>query len=513
MAFAVDNKKIAKNTVALYVRTIITMAISFYTARVTLQVLGVDDYGLNNLVGSVVALFSFLNASMGTAVQRYFNVEIGKGHDSALGKVFGVGLYLHIIVALITVIIAEIFAVFFLDRLNIPQERLFAAHVVFQISVFSMALTIVNVPNYALLKAREKFTTMAKIEVIQALLRLLVLYFLCIINFDKLIIFSIFNLGVTLYYILSLLFMARKFAESHYGPCRDKALISEMLKFISLLIITVLAEYARNQGMIMIINLFFGLAINAAYAIAIQISNMINSFVINIKQPIIPQMMSSYGAGDKKAMFNLIYLGTKITAIMMLAITLPVIFEMDFLLTLWLKEPPHHTSFLAILVLVNINIASFTYFLYQGVHATGNITKQQSWMSVLFLLNIFLVYLAFRLGFSFYCALYVTIVISFIQCFVNVIMAKQYLGLNISNFVLKCSFPTFVVTVISFFAIWMICYYIPDGFFRVIVVFVAGIGVIMLLSYMLVLNSEEKEKMFAMIRMRCSISVFNREKV
>ena len=191
MAFAIDNRKIAKNPVALYVRTIITMVISFFTARVTLQVLGVDDYGLNNLVGSVVALFSFLNASMGTAVQRFYNIEIGKGNQEKLGKIYGVGLYLHIVVALITVVIAEIFAIFFLSKMNIPPERLFAAHVVFQISIFSMALSIINVPNYALLKAHEMFDKMAMVEIVQALLRLVVLYFLCVISYDKLIVFRL----------------------------------------------------------------------------------------------------------------------------------------------------------------------------------------------------------------------------------------------------------------------------------------------------------------------------------
>ena len=166
MSFIVNKQKIAKNTIALYVRTLITMLISFYTARVTLQVLGVDDYGLNNLVGSVVVLFSFLNSSMGTAVQRFFNIEIGKGNETRLSKIYGVGLYLHIIVAVVTLIIAEFFAIFFLSKMNIPTERMFAAHVVFQISVFSMALTIINVPNYALLKAREMFSRTAMVEIV-----------------------------------------------------------------------------------------------------------------------------------------------------------------------------------------------------------------------------------------------------------------------------------------------------------------------------------------------------------
>ena len=499
MAFAVDNKKIAKNTIALYVRTIITMIISFFTARVTLQVLGVEDYGLNNLVGSVVALFTFLNASMGTAVQRFFNIEIGKGNEERLGKIYGVGLYLHIIVAIITVVAAEIFAFFFLSKMNIPPERMTAAHVVFQISIISMALNIMNVPNYALLKAREMFDKMAILEIIQALLRLVVLYFLYIISYDKLIVFSALNLGVSLYYVISLFVMSRRFPESHYCPCRDKQLISEMLKFISLLIVTVLAEFGRKQGLIMLINLFFGLAINAAYAIAVQVSNMVNTFVLNIKQPMVPQMMASYGAGDKKSMFKLISYGTKITALMMLLLSLPIIFEIDYLLELWLKTPPEYSSNLVVLVLVNINISSFTYFLYQGVHATGNITKQQIWMSSLYVLNVVLIYVFFKLGFDFYSALYVTIFISLSQCILNLFMAKKYYDYSIKFFIRDSFIPCFAVTAIISLVLYGLTSVLASSIWRVLLVGVVSIGLCGVLGYFIVLNKDERVKAISFV--------------
>lgn len=500
MAFSVDGKKIAKNTVALYVRTIITMIISFYTARVTLQLLGVDDYGLNNLVGSVVALFSFLNMSMGTAVQRFFNIAIGKGENERLGKIFGVGLYLHIVVAVITVVLAEVFAVFFLGKMNIPQERLFAAHVVFQISIFSMALTIINVPNYALLKAREMFDKMAMVEIVQEVLRLVVLYFLYIISYDKLIIFSLLNLGVTLYYVGSLFFMARRFKESHHSLCSDSKLVREMLKFISFLLVTVMAELARKQGLVMLINLFFGLAINAAYAIAVQVSNMISTFVINIKQPMVPQMMAAYGAGDKKAMFKLISFGTKITAIMMMVMTLPVMFEIDYLLELWLKTPPEYTSGLVILVLVNANIASFTFFLYQGVHATGNITRQQIWMSSLYVLNVILIYVVFKLGLDFYSALYVTILISVCQCILNMLMAKKYYSYSLRYFIRDSFIPCLIVATSVSLVLYGMCNVFETSIWRAVVIGIVGSAMSFIFGYFLMLNKEEKEKTLSFVR-------------
>lgn len=500
MAFSIDNKKIAKNTVALYLRTIVTMVISFFTARVTLQVLGVDDYGLNNLVGSVVALFSFLNSSMGTAVQRFFNIEIGKGNEERLGKIYGVGLYLHIIVAVITVVAAEIFAIFFLSKMSIPPERMNAAHVVFQISIFSMALTIINVPNFALLKAREMFSKTATIEIIQALLRLVVLYFLYVISYDKLIIYSALNLGVTLFYVISLFIMARKFKESHNKPCRDKQLAGEMIKFISLLILTVLAEMGRKQCLVILINLFFGLAINAAYAIAAQVSNLINTFVVNIKQPMVPQMIAAYGAGDRKSMFRLISFGTKITALMMLLLSLPVIFEIDYLLEIWLKTPPQYSSSLVVLVLININISSFTYFLYQGVHATGNITKQQIWMSLLYLLNVLLMYVFFKMGFSFYSALYVTIIISLCQCVLNLFMAKKYYGYSIWFFIRDSFLPYLLVVVIVSAALFVLISVLPSSIWRLLLVGIVGVGLCLILGGLVMLNKEERAKAKAFVK-------------
>ena len=418
----------------LYLRLGITMVISFITARVTLQQLGVDDYGLNNLVGSVVSLFSFINGSMGTAVQRFYNIEIGRGDEQRLRRVFGVGLYLHLCVAAVTVLLAEIFAVFFLSKLNIPEERLFAAHVIFQISVLSLALNIANVPYAALLRSREMFSQTAVVDIIQAILRLGILYLLVTLDYDKLITLSILNFIVTVLYVGTLFFMGRKFQETHQLPCRDKELMRQMLGFISMLLITVLAELLNTKGIVILINIYFGLAINAAFAVAVQVLHLVKSFVINFKQSIVPQMVSAYGAGDKNSMFRLINVGTKVTFILMLMVSLPIIFEAQWILTLWLGIPPDYSAELVVLVLININVSSFTYFLYQGVHATGRITSQQMWMSCAYLMNIFLVFLAFEIGLNFLYALYITIVLSFFRAGVNVYFAKKTFNYNIRTF-------------------------------------------------------------------------------
>ena len=493
MAYAIDSKKIAKNTIALYLRLGVTMIISFIMTRVMLEQLGVEDYGLNNLVGSIVSMFSFINGSMGTAVQRFYSIEIGKGNIDRLKRIFGVGLYLHIIVAIITVLLAEIFAVFFLHKMNIPQERMFAAQVVFQISIFSLALNIINVPYAALLRAREMFSKTAVVEIIQSFLRLVVLYLLVHINYDKLITLSFLNLGITFYYVGTLTLMAKRFKETHSRPVRDKELIKEMLTFISMLLATVLAQLIKTQGIVILINLFFGLVINAAYAVAVQVSNMVNSFVVNFKQSMVPQMMSAYGANDRDAMYKIINMGTKICFLLMLMITIPVIFEGQIILDFWLKKPPVHSARLVALVLIAINISSFTYFQYQGVHATGKITSQQIWISSTYFANIIIIYIVFKMGASFESALYVNMFISAVQCIINLYFANQRYDYDVKQFIRNILIPCLTVVAIVVAVMFCLTLNMAPTVERFVLIIVISEVLIITLGYIFLLNRREKQ--------------------
>ena len=494
-----DNKKIAKNTIALYVRMAITTVVSFLTVRVTLQVLGSEDYGLNNLVGSIVAMFSFINGSMGTAVQRFYSYEIGKNNEQRLAKVFGVGMYLHIWVAVITLLIGEIFAVFFLHYLNIPQERMFAAHVVFQISLFSLACSILNVPYSAMLRAREDFTKFATLDILQAFGRLVILYLLYIISFDKLITLSILNACISLLYIGGVVALARKYPETKFRVERDKKMVKEMTSFISLLLFTVLFSIMRDKGIVVLINLFFGLVINAAYAIASQIMNLANSFAMNFKQAIVPQLMVAYSSGDTDRMNTLINSGTKITFVLMLLITMPIIFEPYFVLDIILADVPDYASTFTSLVLINVNLSSFTYFLYQGVHATGKIREQQVCMSALYVVNVLLIYIVYKVGLNCYSAMYVTIVCSFLQCVVNIIYARKTFGFDVWHFTRdivskSCIVAIITVGVLSAFS------FIQNDLLRFVIRLFASTSVILLSSYCLYFNQREKEYCTSIIK-------------
>lgn len=504
MAYKIDSRKIAKNTLALYIRIGFTMVISFFTARVTLQQLGVDDYGLNNLVSSIVTMLTFLNGSMGTAVQRFYSIAIGKNNQEGLAKVFGVGLSLHSIVAVVSFFVAEVFAIFFLHRMNIPSDRMVAAQIVFQISIFSLVLNILNVPYAALLRAREEFSQMAMIEIFQAVLRLVVLYLLVSVNYDKLVVLAILNFGVTLYYLGSLIVLARKFTETHTFFSWDKELIKQMLKFISVLIVTVLAELARSQGIVFLINLFFSLTINAAYAIAVQVSNIVNNFIASFKQSVVPQMMASFGAGDLPTMHRLINQGSKITFILLLLLSMPIIFESEFLLSLWLGTPPEYSAQLVVLVLIYINIQSFTYFQYQGVHATGHITQQQIYVSIMYVLNIILIWGCFKLGLSFEWALYVNMLISSFQCIVNLVFAKKTYDYSLVEFGKGLLLPAIVLVVTISMLFYIITIIIENKWVEIVSVCLFDILIVPTAGYLILLNHEEKGKVkhFILLRLK-----------
>ena len=492
MSFQVNTKKIAKNTISLYIRQIITMFISFFTVRVTLNQLGVEDYGLNNLVGSIVSMFSFINGSMGTAVQRFYSYEIGKNNQGSLKRIFGTGLYLHLLVALITLVISEVFAFFFLERMNIPRQRLFAAQVVFQISIFTLILGIITVPYSALLRSRELFSKTALIEVIQAFLRLANLSLLVFLSFDKLIVLSILNLMVSAAGILAFVLLARKFEETHTYPIYDKTIIRQMMKFVSLLLLTVLSSLVNTQGIVMLINIFFGLTVNAAYAVAVQVQNAVNTFVTNFKASMVPQIMASYGAGDFKTMHTMIDIGTKITFVMLLMVTYPLMFSAQWILTVWLKNPPEYSASLVIFTLISINIGSFTYVHGQGIHASGDISKQQIWLSSTYLGTIVITFILFKIGMNFYTALFINMGIGILQNIVNVYYATKCFNYSLKNFVNNILSRVCLFTVITL-CIFLIEYRLAiTEISKFIVFLITDMIIVPILSFVIVFNKDER---------------------
>lgn len=487
-----NNAKIIHNTYVLYLRNFTTMIISLASARLTLKILGINDYGLNSLVGGIIIMFSFLNLSMGTAVQRFYSIEIGKGRYDNLKKIFGVGMNIHLIIAAISFLLAEVFAVFFLQKLNIPEERLNAAQWIFQFAIAGYILSVINVPYSACLRAREDFSRMAYVEIIQAILKLVVLFLLFHINYDKIVILNAFYCGIGLLYFIAIILLAKKYKETEFHINKDIKLLKEMLNFAVLILVAVFARIIRDQGVIILINIFFGLAINAAYAIALQIRQAIENFTSGFKQAVVPQLMSSFGASDQNRMHKLIFTSTKITFILLLIISLPVIFEVDYILKLWLEEPPQYSGMFIILVIIDLIINSFPYFLTQGIHATGRLKKIQTYSSALLILNIVVVYVFLKIGCNFYYAIYIAIITSLLSNIVNVYLSTQILNIKLNSFIFDVIVRCFGIVAITVLILIGIKAIFDESLLRLIIITVSSCLLLFGFGYIIGLEKDEK---------------------
>lgn len=495
------NSRIAYNTIMLYIRTFIVMVISFLTSRVMLQQLGVDDYGINNLISGVVAMFGFLNMTMGTAVQRFFSVEEAKSDGVSAKKIFGSAFLIHLIIGALTLLLLEIFAVFFLHRLNIPEERMVIAQWVFQFTSVNLVLGIVTVPPFAYLRAKEEFSKIAILDVVEAFMRLGILYLLYKSPIDKLWTFAFLTFVITVLYNLAVWIIANKLYGEVTRPYVffEKPLFMKMMSFSLLLLFSVASSMVYWQGIVMMINIFFGVAINAAYGIGNQIKTAVDRFLSNFRQSIVPQLMESQAAGDDSRLYKLIYGATKITFVLSLLIAVPVVFETDFILKVWLVTPPEFTTRFVQLGFVVSVFNAFTFFVIQAIQASGKVTGHSIMTSCSYLLCLVLIYVFMKLGYNFYIPMYFSIGLAFTDILITLFYAKRTFGFRVMDFVMK------VVLQCVFFCVIMVgCFVLlnmlmDDGWLRLGLNLLLS-GLLSLSSLYLLMNKSERSYVLSYVR-------------
>ena len=487
------NSRIAFNTIALYIRTFIVMIISFITARVMLQQLGVDDYGLNNLISGVVTMFNFLNMSMGTAVQRFFSVEEAKEGGVSAKKVFGSAMLIHIAISSVTLLLLEVFAIFFLYRLNIPEDRMNVAQWVFQFTSMNLILGIITVPPFAYLRAKEEFSKLAVLDVAEAFCRLGILYLLYISPIDKLWTLAFLTFMVTVLYNLVIWLMANKLYRDVTKPYvyYEKSLFVKMMSFSLLLLFSIASSMIYWQGLVMMINIFFGVAINAAYGIGDQIKKAVDRFLANFKQSIVPQLMESQAAGEDERLYKLIYGATKITFVLSLLIAVPVIFETDFILKIWLKTPPEFTTKFVQLGFAVSVLNSFSFFLIQAIQATGKVTGYSLMSSLGYLLGLAVVYVMMKLGYDFYVTMYVSIVLAIVEIVITCFYARRTFGFKVMEFVVRIVGRSAVFCAIMVGCFVLLNSVMEDGWLRLCLNLMLS-GLLSLSSLYLLMNEAER---------------------
>lgn len=442
-------KRIAKNTLLLYVRMLATMCVGLFTSRVILKTLGVIDFGIYNVVGGFVAMFSLISSPLSSATSRFITIELGKGNINRLKAVFTTSINTQIIFIIICIIIAELFGIWFLnEKMVIPNERLYAANWVFQLSLLSLAIEMLSVPYNACIIAHERMSAFAYISIYEVIIKLLIAWLILISPIDKLIFYA------TLMCLVSLsirgiygYYCQKKFVECKYSFAWDKDLLKQMFGFAGWNIIGISSGMLREQGGNLLVNLFAGPTVNAAKAIASQVNGAVYRFSSNFMMAVNPQITKSYAVNDHEYMMKLVYQSARLSCYMLFFLSLPIMTNIQYILEIWLGIVPAHTAEFVNLVLVLTICESLSNPLITVMLATGKIRNYQIVVGGLNLLNLPLSYMLLKLGCIPETILIVAILLSLVCLLARLLMLKNMISLSPKTFLKKVIFPVIKVSV------------------------------------------------------------------
>lgn len=469
-----NTKRIAKNTLMLYVRMLFGMLISLYTSRVVLQALGVEDYGIYNVVGGVVAMFSMVSSSLSASVSRFLTFELGKGDIEGLKKVFSTSLSIQLVLSGIIIILAETIGLWFLNtHMTIPDNRLYAANWVFHASVLTFVINLLSVPFSASIVSHERMSAFAYIGILDIILRLLIVLFIAYsgLTFDRLIVYALLLVGVVcIMQAIYWSYCTRNFEECKLKLSFDVSYWKEMSSFAGWNFIGSTAGLLKDQGVNILLNIFIGPVINAARGIANTINNVLVAFSNNFMTALNPQITKSYAVGDYNYMFSLVERGSKFSYYILLFFALPMIFEVDFVLTLWLGHyPDHTTNFVRLILIVTMcDILSNTLINLQS--ATGHIRNYQIVVGSMLFMNFPFSYLCLKLGFLPEYTLIVAIMISVCCLFLRLLFLHHMVGLSIKRYFHKVLLKVLLVSLISAIIPYFIYCQMTDGFSRFLLI-------------------------------------------
>ena len=397
-----DNKRIAKNTIYLYFRMILTMLITLYTSRVILEKLGVDDFGIYNAVGGIVGFLSFLNSALSTGSSRFLTFEIGTGDKDKLRRTFSSLLTTHILLALFVVVLSESLGLWFLYNMVIPPERMHAAVVTYQLSILTAVLTIIQVPFNASIISHERMNVYAYVSIFEVVAKLAVCYFLSIGNFDKLIVYAIFIFLVHLFMIAFYgVYCKLNFEEVKIKTTWDKTILKPILSFSGWSLFADGTTALSRQGVLILLNMFFVPAVVSARAISLQVNNAANQLVNNFRTAVNPQIVKLYAAKDYEGSKKLLLFSTNVSYYLMLIISLPLIFFANPILHLWLgNNVPEYTTIFLQIVIVQSLFQVFDRSFYVPLYAKGQL-KENAILTPLFdFLPFPIVFVLFKQGYS-----------------------------------------------------------------------------------------------------------------
>ncbi len=488
--------RIAKNTGWLYAKMAITMFISLYTTRIILDVLGVEDFGIYNIVGGAIAMLGFINSSMAVSTQRYMSYATGHGQHERQKFIFNVSYIIHIALSLITVLVFIIAGVFFFNGiLNIPTERHNAAIVVYGCLIVSTFFTMISVPYEAALNAHENMRYFTFVGIIESVFKLIVALLLVHSPIDKLV---FYGLLMTLIPIIVLSIM-RVYCHLKYEECHisfkkywDKSLAKEMTSFAGWGLASSTASMLTMQGMSILLNMFGGVVVNAAHGVANQLAGQLMIFSNNMLKALNPVLVKSYGAGENAKMLDAASTGNKLSYLILSFFAVPFIIETPFILNLWLKETPDWAILFVRLVLIRQMISQMYITLETCISATGNIKDMSVASTIIWIAPIPISYELYRFGAPIYTIYIVLIITAFVRGSNAIYYCKKQCGLSVHQYLFQTVSPCILHLLIVTCFVYLISLAFDTGFVRLLIVFITSSVIHLSVCFFVTFNCRER---------------------
>lgn len=481
---------------------LVILLIGLYTSRIVLNTLGVEDFGVYEVVGGVVAMFSILSSSLSTAISRFITFSLGKNDLEESAKIYSTAIIIQVLMAIAIGILIEIIGVWYLyHKMNIPDGRLDAAFWVLQCSIVTFGLGLISVPFDAEIVAHEDMKVYAYYSILDAILALLIVFLLRVLPADKLIVYAVLNLlACILMRILYIIYCKRHYRECVFTRKVEKGLLKEVGAFTGWHLLGEGAWIINNQGVTLLVNSFFGVTMNAARGIAVRVSGMVQKFSGNFMTALSPQITKSYAEGDLKAMHSLIFRGTKLSYYLMLLLAVPIMVETPILLRLWLKIVPDNAVLFSRLTIVSSLILVLSTPLVKAQLATGNLKRYQIVVSSISILAFPLTWIAYKCGLPAEWSYHIFNLVYFIILFVRVYLVKDLIELPWKQFLVDVYLRVFVVTIVAGVLPFLLVKVQPESIWRLAEVLVLSLVSVCATVYFIGLNSGERRLLLDYIK-------------
>lgn len=507
---AANNRRIAKNTLMLYIRQILVLLVSLYTVRVILEVLGVEDYGIYTVVGGVVSLFSFFSGTMASASQRFFSFALGQQDLTLLKKTFSVNLIIYVGIVLIAFILLETLGLWYVnERLKISPDRFEAACFVFHFSVLTLIGTILTTPFRAIIIAHEDMHIYAYLSIFDVIVKLIVVYLMMYISWDKLELYAVLLFVVSLMnFAIYILICVRRYAECQLKPFLwDKKLLVEISKFTGWSLFGQLSTVFRDQGVTILLNQMFNPVIVATKAITVNITSGINVFANGFNTGLYPPIIKYYANKEMDNMFSLIYNGSKISFFLMWVFMLPLFLEIETVLNLWLVNPPLEAVLFTRLALIEVLINSISLPIGTAARAPGKMRAYELSLGSIQIMIFFVTFAVLKMGGAAYSIFIVAIVANILMFFVRLFMVQKLIGLPISSFIKTVLIPVILIVFSSFIPSYFASIFLPSTILFSFITVIFCVFVSLISMYFIGLNKELRKKVRIFAVHKCNILI------